>query len=108
MNLSDLAKKLREFAEERDWEQFHSPKNLSMALSVEVAELVEHFQWLTQEQSKSLNADDLSDDEEFIRIGLTDESSKLNLNTATEWQLLVLAAVQKTQRMPQFMTNEYV
>ena len=52
--LDDLKKRLREFARERDWEQFHSPKNLSMALIVEAAELVEHFQWLTQEQSKHL------------------------------------------------------
>jgi NTP pyrophosphatase (non-canonical NTP hydrolase) len=61
MDLSDLALRLREFAKERDWEQFHSPKNLSMALSVEVAELVEHFQWLTEEQSRSLQADDLNE-----------------------------------------------
>src|SRR3989344_5444671 len=52
--LEDLKKRLRQFARERDWEQFHSPKNLSMALIVEAAELVEHFQWLTQEQSKKL------------------------------------------------------
>ncbi len=66
MNLSDLAQKLREFAQERDWEQFHSPKNLSMALSVEVAELVEHFQWLTEEQSRSLDEDVLSEISEEI------------------------------------------
>ena len=52
--LEDLKERLREFARERDWEQFHSPKNLSMALIVEAAELVEHFQWLTQEQSRTL------------------------------------------------------
>lgn len=52
--LNDLRTALRQFAEERDWEQFHSPKNLTMALSVEVAELVEHFQWLSQEQSLQL------------------------------------------------------
>jgi len=52
--LEDLRQHLREFARERDWEQFHSPKNLSMALIVEAAELVEHFQWLTQEQSRKL------------------------------------------------------
>lgn len=52
--LADLALTLRRFAAERDWEQFHSPKNLTMALSVEVAELMEHFQWLTQEQSAEL------------------------------------------------------
>ncbi len=48
---------LREFAHARDWEQFHSPKNLAMALSVEVAELLEHFQWLTEKQSKDLDAE---------------------------------------------------
>jgi len=62
--MSDLEKvklRLREFAEARDWDQFHSPKNLSMALSAEVAEIVEHFQWLTEEQSKSLSVDKLSE-----------------------------------------------
>ena len=53
MDLEKIQQRLREFARERDWEQFHSPKNLSMALSVEVAELVEHFQWLTAAQSSS-------------------------------------------------------
>ena len=53
MDLAAIRQRLREFAEERDWEQFHSPKNLSMALSVEAAELVEHFQWLTEAQSRS-------------------------------------------------------
>lgn len=52
--MNDLKQRLREFAHERDWEQFHSPKNLAMALIVEAAELVEHFQWLTQEQSQRL------------------------------------------------------
>ena len=45
MDLDKVKAKLKEFSEERDWEQFHSPKNLAMALSVEVAELVEIFQW---------------------------------------------------------------
>jgi NTP pyrophosphatase (non-canonical NTP hydrolase) len=49
-----LRDRLRAFAAERDWEQFHSPKNLSMALMVEVAELMEHFQWLTESQSAAL------------------------------------------------------
>jgi NTP pyrophosphatase (non-canonical NTP hydrolase) len=55
-SLQKLAEHLRQFAAERDWEQFHSPKNLAMALSVEVAEIVEHFQWLTEEQSRELDA----------------------------------------------------
>lgn len=52
-----LSERIEHFAIERDWDQFHSPKNLAMALSVEVAELLEHFQWLTQEQSAQLSAD---------------------------------------------------
>ena len=53
--LQALRKTLREFARERDWEQFHTPKNLATALSVEAAELLEHFQWLTDEQSRTLD-----------------------------------------------------
>jgi len=52
-----LRDRLKAFAEERDWEQFHSPKNLAMALIVEAAELLEHFQWLSPEQSESLPED---------------------------------------------------
>ena len=59
--MEELVQKLREFAEERDWDQFHSPKNLVMALSVEVSEIVEHFQWLTPEQSQELSPDKLSE-----------------------------------------------
>jgi NTP pyrophosphatase (non-canonical NTP hydrolase) len=51
--LSQLSQTLREFARERDWEQFHSPKNLAMALAAETGELVELFQWLSEEQSAS-------------------------------------------------------
>ena len=47
-----LRNQLREFAEERDWDQFHSPKNLAMALAGEAGELLENFQWLTEEQSR--------------------------------------------------------
>jgi dCTP diphosphatase len=58
-SLEQIKIRLREFAAERDWDQFHSPKNLAMALIVEAAELVEHFQWLTEEQSAALPADKL-------------------------------------------------
>ena len=56
-----LRDKLRKFVAERDWDQFHSPKNLASALSVEAAELQEHFQWLTEEQSKQLPPEKLAD-----------------------------------------------
>ena len=52
--LQDLALELRRFAGERDWEVYHSPKNLASALIVEAAELLEHFQWLSQEESRNL------------------------------------------------------
>ena len=54
-DLGELRERLRRFARERDWEQFHSPKNLAMALIAEAAELVEHFQWLTETQSRVLD-----------------------------------------------------
>lgn len=62
MNPFDQIKtRLRDFAAERDWDQFHSPKNLSMALIVEASELVEHFQWLKQDESLALSADKLNE-----------------------------------------------
>jgi dCTP diphosphatase len=60
--LSELAQRLRQFAAERDWDQFHSPKNLAMALVAEAGELAAEFQWLTEAQSREPNA------EEFARI----------------------------------------
>ena len=56
-DLEQLRQRLAEFAAVRDWDQFHSPKNLAMALIAEAAELIEHFQWLTEEQSSNLPAD---------------------------------------------------
>jgi dCTP diphosphatase len=53
----ELAERLAAFARERDWEQFHSPKNLAMAISAEAAELLEQFQWLTEAQSRDLSAE---------------------------------------------------
>ena len=55
--ISDLKKKVLAFVRERDWEQFHSPKNLSMALAAETGELMEHFLWATPEASKAIAAD---------------------------------------------------
>ena len=60
-DLETLKQSMREFADTRDWNQFHSPKNLCMALSVEVSEITEHFQWLTEEQSRNLGQDKLEE-----------------------------------------------
>jgi NTP pyrophosphatase (non-canonical NTP hydrolase) len=57
--LEELQKRLRQFANDRDWEQFHAPKNLAMALAVEAGELMEHFQWLSEAQSEALDAQQL-------------------------------------------------
>lgn len=53
-SLRDIAQQLDQFARDRDWQQFHSPKNLASALVVEAGELLEHFQWLTEAQSRAL------------------------------------------------------
>ncbi|MGA2694399.1 MAG: nucleotide pyrophosphohydrolase [Opitutaceae bacterium] len=55
--ISELKERVLAFVQERDWEQFHSPKNLSMALAAETAELMEHFLWATPEESKSVAKD---------------------------------------------------
>ena len=55
-SLQILRKRLEKFAAQRDWDQFHNPKNLAMALAGEAGEVLEHFQWLTFEQSSNLSA----------------------------------------------------
>ena len=88
--LQQLRERLARFASDRDWDQFHSPKNLSMALIAEAAELVEHFQWLSEEESRNLPADkqeevamELAD----ILIFLIRIADKLGVDLAdTAWQ----------------------
>jgi dCTP diphosphatase len=55
--LADLRDLVRRFVEERDWRQFHSPKNLSMSLAIEAAELMEHFQWIDIAESRAVASD---------------------------------------------------
>jgi NTP pyrophosphatase (non-canonical NTP hydrolase) len=59
MNLDELTQRLHLIRDQNDWRQFHSPKNLAMAASVEMAELVEIFQWLSENQSRQLPPDKL-------------------------------------------------
>jgi dCTP diphosphatase len=66
--LENLRDELRRFAADRDWDQFHTPKNLAIALSVEAAELLEHFQWLTPEESQHLTTEGV----EGIRLEMAD------------------------------------
>lgn len=60
--LKDLATRLRDFSDEREWDKFHSPKNLAMALAGEAGELLAEFQWLTEDQSRGL------DPERLVRV----------------------------------------
>lgn len=82
-DLSSLRDALRTFCKERDWHRFHTPKNLVMALSVEAAELVEHFQWATPEESQNLSpekragvADEIAD----VLIYLTELADVLDID----------------------------
>jgi NTP pyrophosphatase (non-canonical NTP hydrolase) len=63
--VAELRKLVADFVAERDWSQFHSPKNVSMALAIEAAELMEHFQWLTTEASRDL----VNEPEKLAAIG---------------------------------------
>jgi NTP pyrophosphatase (non-canonical NTP hydrolase) len=56
-SLQDLRARVNSFVEERDWAQFHSPKNLAMAMIVEAGEVVEHFQWMTEQESRQLDSE---------------------------------------------------
>ncbi len=58
--LDELRREIRQFVDARDWRQFHSPKNLSMALAIEAAELMEHFQWLEGSASRQLSEEQLA------------------------------------------------
>jgi dCTP diphosphatase len=81
--MNKLRDAITAFIEERDWEQFHSPKNLAMALSVEVGEIVEHFQWLTEEQSRNLPPEKLAEVRQEIgdvMIYLTELAEKLGID----------------------------
>ena len=85
MDTKKLQKKLARFAADRDWEQFHTPKNLAIALSVECSELLEEFQWLTDDQaSRVMESPDLAERirEEMADIAsyLLQLASKLDIN----------------------------
>lgn len=94
ITLELLRNKLRHFAAERDWDQFHSPKNLSMALIAESAELVEHFQWLTEEKSRNISAKKLAE----IELEIADIQIYL-VRLADELGVDIMAAVEKKLAM---------
>ena len=83
MDISQITLRLREFAELREWDQFHSPKNLAAAISVEASELLEIFQWLSEQDSRNLSPEDLVKVEHEIAdvfLYLVRLADKLNIN----------------------------
>lgn len=77
---------LRRFVAERDWDRFHTPKNLTMAMMVEAAELMEHFQWLTSDESRSLTTDqkaEIADEIADVQIYLTMLADRLGIDIET-------------------------
>lgn len=92
-SLDDLKKQLRDFSKARDWDQFHAPKNLVMALFGEVGELAEHFQWLTEIQSHSLDDKTFSAVSEEIadvQLYLIRLADKLGIDIINESQKKIL------------------
>lgn len=78
-----LIESLRQFSREREWEQFHSPKNLACALSVEVSEVLEHFQWLPEDQSRVLSPElraEVSDELADVFLYLLQLSDQLDID----------------------------
>jgi len=84
-DLEELRQRVADFAKERDWDQFHSPKNLVMALTVEAAELQEHFQWLSEEDSQALPSDKrqaVADEIADVLVYLVRLADRLNIDMA--------------------------
>ncbi len=96
--LIPLVESLRAFAHARDWEQFHTPKNLACALSVEAAELLEHFQWLTDAQSQALSADkkaEVAAEAADVFLYLLQLCDKLGIDLVAAAQAKMLVNAQK-------------
>lgn len=77
MDTKKLQRKLAQFATDRDWDQFHNPKNLAIALSVECSELLEEFQWLTEEEAAQVMSS--TDQAERVREEIADVTAYLLL-----------------------------
>ena len=97
--LRELAQALRRFADERDWDQFHAPKNLATALSVEAAELLEHFQWMGEDESRRLAPETLA------KVG--EEMADVLLYLVRLADKLDVDLVQAAQRKMQLNAQKY-
>ena len=98
-DLDNLQAAQRAFAVERDWEQFHTPRNLAAALSVEAAELLEHFQWLTEQQSRNLP--------EAKRVAVGEEIADVLLYLLRLADVLQIDVAAATRRKLQLNAEKY-
>jgi dCTP diphosphatase len=83
MNLPELKQRIRDFRDARDWKRFHTPKNLAISISLEAAELLEHFQWKTPEESEEharTETEALSDEMADIAIYLIGLADNLGID----------------------------
>ena len=97
-DLNGLRDALRQFSEARNWRPFHNPKNLAMAMIVEAAELVEHFQWLTPEQSAALppeQRDQVGDELADTLIYLVELADALNIDLLAAARAKIVKNAQK-------------
>ena len=95
MDLKKINQKIKGFVKARDWEQFHSPKNLSMALSVEASELVEIFQWLKESDLKKVDKEKVADEIADIFFYLIRISQKMNIDIEKSFHTKMIKNIKK-------------
>ena len=99
-SISDLKQIVAEFVAERDWRQFHSPKNLSMAMAIEVAELMEHFQWISMDESRNLSENkskrsEIEEEVSDVLCYLLAFANEMNIDLASAMQAKMVTNRQK-------------
>ena len=95
MDLKKINQKIKSFVNARDWDQFHSPKNLSMALSVEASELVEIFQWLKESDLKKVDKEKVADEIADIFFYLVRISQKMNIDIEKSFHHKMIKNIKK-------------
>ena len=95
MDLKKINKKIKSFVKARNWDQFHSPKNLSMALSVEASELVEIFQWLKESDIKKVDKEKVADEIADIFFYLLRISQKMNIDIEQSFYKKMIKNIKK-------------
>ncbi len=95
MDLKKINQKIKSFVKERNWDQFHSPKNLSMALSVEASELVEIFQWLKESDLKKVDKEKVADEIADIFFYLLRISQKMNIDIEKSFYQKMIKNIKK-------------